>query len=866
MKQKKNKKEFKFSILMCLYNVEDYLREAVDSIISQDIGFEDNVQIILVNDGSPDNCETICQEYKEKYPDNIVYVKKKNGGLSDARNTGLKYVEGKYLNFFDADDILSEPTLREMYQFLEQHPEIDLACIPLVFFEARTGLHPKYKLMGDKNRVIDLDEEPYNYISSSASAFYKTDKIKNKKFDTTMVGGEDTKFNCELYKENKKVGYVCENNVVYNYRKRETQQSIVDTVSQNPKAYISLANRFKAFDKENLENYEKEVIIYELRSFLKNFTEEVFESKKDYNDVKKVFEEYVRAIEDEFIINESKWVDTIDQKILLLKLKGSNIIDLINKEILPYKVRINLRQIKIKNNKLIIEILFNNFNEKDITLIMQNKDGKEILPKVSKDIESKFDLKYGKIKLDITHYRKFIIDLDKSQKLSFKFKINDKVLDTKKINIYQLSNLPLGSNNVGLRNSNKIVKVTNDYITITKYTRKNLYYNITTTLKLFAETKKLLLWRLLSKKNKKYILINDRPEKACDNGEAVFKYISKNEPKFKKYTYFVIDNKNPDYKRLKKYGKVVKLNSIKHKYLYLNTRAILTSHNAPLFYKAFTKNEKYYRDLLNYEYIWLQHGITYNDVSEGANKLHKLYDKVIIAANMEKKEFEKEKYMLDKEDIVLAGFPRFDYLEDNSENIITIAPTWRRSLTGNVLNDGSHETVEGYEESNYHQTFKAVLTSKKIINLLKKNKFQLHFILHPGMSGYLENFQKLESENVKVIPPQDVIYSEVFSKSKLFITDYSSTFFDFAYLKKPEIFFQFDKEEFYTEHYQKSDFVHEKDAFGDVVTTIEDLENKIEEYFKNNFKMEEKYIKRVEKTFKNTDKNNCKRVVDQLLK
>ena len=85
-------------------------------------------------------------------------------------------------------------------------------------------------------------------------------------------------------------------------------------------------------------------------------------------------------------------------------------------------------------------------------------------------------------------------------------------------------------------------------------------------------------------------------------------------------------------------------------------------------------------------------------------------------------------------------------------------------------------------------------------------------------------------------------------------------------MKKPEIFFQFDKEEFYSEHYQQSDFVHEKDAFGEVVTTVKELENKIEEYFKNGFKMEEKYIKRVNKTFDKTDKNNCKRVVEAVLK
>ena len=100
--------------------------------------------------------------------------------------------------------------------------------------------------------------------------------------------------------------------------------------------------------------------------------------------------------------------------------------------------------------------------------------------------------------------------------------------------------------------------------------------------------------------------------------------------------------------------------------------------------------------------------------------------------------------------------------------------------------------------------------------------------------GYIDHFYALANEYIKIIPPQEVIYSDIFSQSKLLITDYSSIFFDFAYLKKPEIFFQFDKEEFYSEHYHQSDFEHEKDAFGDVVKTVEELEkmslSKLEEF------------------------------------
>jgi CDP-glycerol glycerophosphotransferase (TagB/SpsB family) len=91
-------------------------------------------------------------------------------------------------------------------------------------------------------------------------------------------------------------------------------------------------------------------------------------------------------------------------------------------------------------------------------------------------------------------------------------------------------------------------------------------------------------------------------------------------------------------------------------------------------------------------------------------------------------------------------------------------------------------------------------------------------------------------------------------------------FFDFAYLKKPEIFFQFDKEYFFKTQYQKGYFSYEKDGFGDVLTTVDEVVNKIEYYIKNDFKMENKYIKRVEKTFEYFDQNNCKRVYDEILK
>ena len=92
----------KVSIVVPIYKVEKYLRRCVDSIINQTYR---NLEIILVDDGSPDKCGQIIDEYKEK-DSRIISLHKKNGGLSDARNYGMKYVTGEYIFFLDSDDYI----------------------------------------------------------------------------------------------------------------------------------------------------------------------------------------------------------------------------------------------------------------------------------------------------------------------------------------------------------------------------------------------------------------------------------------------------------------------------------------------------------------------------------------------------------------------------------------------------------------------------------------------------------------------------------------------------------------------------------------------------------------------------------------
>lgn len=102
----------KVSVIVPIYNVEKYLEKCINSLLSQTL---EDIQIILVNDGSKDNSGNIAKEYEKNNKDRVIYVEKENGGLSDARNYGLKYATSDFIAFLDSDDYIEKNAYEEMY-------------------------------------------------------------------------------------------------------------------------------------------------------------------------------------------------------------------------------------------------------------------------------------------------------------------------------------------------------------------------------------------------------------------------------------------------------------------------------------------------------------------------------------------------------------------------------------------------------------------------------------------------------------------------------------------------------------------------------------------------------------------------------
>ena len=164
-----------------------------------------------------------------------LYIYKKNGGLSSARNVGLNYVNGTFLNFLDPDDLWSNNSFKYVLKFFRLYPQIDLVSGRMQYFEQINDFHAlDYKFY--KSRVIDLRKE-YNCIHLSvASSFFRSNAIYGKKFIEGLISGEDTRFVNDLLLYKPFMGVL--QKALYYYRKRSDGSSIVQTAKTNDVFYF----------------------------------------------------------------------------------------------------------------------------------------------------------------------------------------------------------------------------------------------------------------------------------------------------------------------------------------------------------------------------------------------------------------------------------------------------------------------------------------------------------------------------------------------------------------------------------------------------------------------------------------------------
>jgi len=882
---------FLFSVIIPIHNTDKYLEETILSVINQSLNFEKNIQLILINDGSSDNSEEICLNYQRLYPRNIVYKYQENKGVSHARNLGLTLTKGKYINFLDSDDKWSSDTFSLVLKAFLKFKNISLISVRMKLFEEKNRYHHlDYKY--SKTKIVSIHND-YNYSQlSAAQCFFSTKLIPRLKFDENVFYSEDTKVvNTILLEEAK---YVVLAEGLYYYRFRESNDSAVEKSSSSilwylntPKnVYLYLINLSKEKYGKVLP-YIQYLIMYDLQWRLFNDDSKALKRHqlKEYNNL---ITEIIENISD-YIILEQKYIGYLE-KLVCLKYKY-NLGDEID-------LHSSSNHLKIKDEHILINDTANthiSILDIDETL---NLFGRILLPyKINKSDVMVINGSGHELTGEIVEIQHKKLYLGKNINLfEYSFEFNLPINPGDRWGIYLNTKMNLMKLNINFGKFAKINKsLKNHYYAKGKYMiktscneiivmEKKVSRIIINELKNFQQLLQLkyiktIFYRyfaivLRAFRKKTYWLVSDRINNAGDNGEAFYDYIINNKKKeFKDrkiVPYFIIDKFSKDYLMLKKqYPNVISYQSVKHKLLSLMSPFIISSHANDYVLNSFFQRWGYLSNFWDYKFIFLQHGITKDDLSNWLNKHDKNIDLFVTATNPEYDSILKFNYFYSKDDVVLTGFPRFDLLQNTNhqgtERTILFTPTWRKNLAFELDTKGSgiRKYNTEFKESDFYKNINSLINNEKLLALLRNNNIILNVILHPNIIQQKDDF--IIQDKVKFIVNPD--YRNEFARSSLLITDYSSTFFDFSYLKKPIIYFQFDKDTFFQSHtYTQGYFSYEEDGFGDVFVTIDDVVKKIEFYINHDFEMENKYINRVYKTFAYNDQNNSKRVFDEIIK
>ena len=350
-----------------------------------------------------------------------------------------------------------------------------------------------------------------------------------------------------------------------------------------------------------------------------------------------------------------------------------------------------------------------------------------------------------------------------------------------------------------------------------------------------------------------------------DNGRAIYEYLrAKSE-----IEEFWVLNEGAKIRKKILGGKLIK-GSVNAYLYFMHAEVVLFSHSisadiAPYLFVVPFVNRFHYKALK----VFLNHGTVGFKVRKAMNvktekiaeELVKSYDVNICDSEFERKVKTTTWWEVPENTAFVTGYPRYDklYRVEVSEKEIFFMPTWRNWIK---LEDAKIEDTE------YFKNIMELVTNEKLNKFLEENNIKFNIYIHQLMQDYLKSFSKIKlGKNVQLLPKESEITKEL-QKSKILITDYSSVAYDFFYLNKPILFFQFDKDEYQEKVGSYVDL--DKELFGKAVYNVDECVQGIIDLTNNNFKYEKNLYEKIEKLrpkfLKYSDKANCDRVYDLILK
>lgn len=842
--------EYKVSVIVPVYNVEDYVGKCLESLINQTIDLS-QLQVIIVNDGSTDNSLQICEEYAELYDIFEVYTKE-NEGLSATRNYALQFAKGKYLMYLDSDDTFTPETVKNVTDFFDKHyDEVDSVTFPIIRYKNGKKLTPHHRYTWLKRSgVYDLKDYPY-ILQTTINIATKNKFSENILFDTTPhFRHEDQKYNNDLIRTTLKIGFCAQ--AEYQYYQRGN--SIMATYKNPIELFETTMDYYeKMFSKyEQVPKYLQSMFFHDINWKLQdNCLWPYHYEKEQFDEAINRFIKLLNCVETDVILHHPSSDSFLQHYWLSLKTNSSIVVyasdngvsivedgKILNTkktfEIICHKIRVKHGKCRVLG--FLKTFAYNYLKDPADIYVIEN--GNTDTPKklsVFRSVHS-----YYKSRSMNCKFWAFDYTFDVKQVSNFTFKV---LLDGYWINTSYWF-MPVASINDKINRNSIIREYTkisfkNNMFFLTQVSQDEKYQHFEEETQQYKQQKEIYFIRTKACQLKKqepiwlyYDLYTVKKDNAYYQFINDFKHSEDNIKRYYIYNCDIDTIKDQFTPEQQKY--LVQFGSTKHKILYVAASKVLTAFFGFSPISPFKKEnvEMFYSDLIEFETIYLQHGVLHASLRMDNAVERCRAEKIVVSSQFEIDNYMKN-YHYQRSDLVATGMSRYDHIDKNQKpkNRILFAPSWRFYLTYSPEFSVWQVENSKFVSSDYYQNIFEFISSERLHQLLEDHDLYLDFKLHPIISSSAQNIFQISSDRIQILKDTANV-----TDYQIFMTDFSSYVFDYAYLNRPIIYFVPDMEQFKAgmNHYRELDLPFEK-AFGNLVLAPEDATDEIERIILRNF-------------------------------
>lgn len=364
-------------------------------------------------------------------------------------------------------------------------------------------------------------------------------------------------------------------------------------------------------------------------------------------------------------------------------------------------------------------------------------------------------------------------------------------------------------------------------------------------------------------------LVCEKRSEARDNGYHFYRYLKNEHSEIE--SYYVITKDSSDYTKISALGEVIHADSFKHCLYYLAAEKDISSQAYGAYpFTLKLQDLKFIEKLCrrSKKTVFLQHGITKDELSHEAFDYDKANLDFFVTSAPREYDFIKENYGYPENNIGCVGMSRFDHLHaqrEATEKIILIMPTWRmwfkREKDGVPLKLAEKAK---FMDSEFYRMYYSLLNDRTFQKEMADCGYKAYFYMHFQMQDYTPLFAELNNDLVIIADRYHYDVQDLLIRSKILVTDFSSVYFDFAYMNKPVVYYHFDRDQFTKEHYNKGYFDYERDGFGPCIKEESELMTYLMNLVRQNGAQPKLYEDRANSFFHIRDNRNCERTFEAI--